>query len=395
MVRPRSRAESRRGLLSANLFLLRPPPIPGESLSSWRLRVGWANGYQLYPLEPGRLRRADPDRGLDLDDLFWIAQTHGQPLLRVSQMTQRFYLATAFDSLEPRRHPPWWLRARYGRDQRSYGPMFCPLCLAEDSIPYFRLSWRLSLNFMCPRHMIRLCDTCPHCGAAPWPSGCSIPTRLHSDFRCLSVCWDCGGDLRTAPRIAEAGTAIPDLLPELSLNPSLAQFQIIEQLAALRAVCHVFIRRRSRESIDALDEWGQRVVGNLGEPGGHALEYLDVSRRSVLIPAALELIEEFPERLVAFLHRSGVSRWHFCGSTHLHPAWFDAVVNTRLARQNRWVREHEVREVIQAERAAGRRATKAAIRRKLHWQGDIPTAWMNEVVGDLPVERENGRGQTE
>ena len=43
---------------------------------------------------------------------------------------------------------------------------WCPLCLAEDPIPYFRELWDLELATSCSRHRRRLVHACGHCGAA-------------------------------------------------------------------------------------------------------------------------------------------------------------------------------------------------------------------------------------
>jgi hypothetical protein len=51
---------------------------------------------------------------------------------------------------------------------------------------------------------------------------------------------------------------------------------------------------------------------------------------------------------------------------------FAAVVDERLAKQNRWVRKEDVLALVASLRAEGVRVTKAEIRRRLRWQGDIP-----------------------
>ncbi len=42
-------------------------------------------------------------------------------------------------------------------------PRFCPKCLAEDEIPYFRSYWFLKFVTYCEKHKILLKDVCPHC----------------------------------------------------------------------------------------------------------------------------------------------------------------------------------------------------------------------------------------
>lgn len=42
---------------------------------------------------------------------------------------------------------------------------YCPHCLSEDAIPYWRLEWRLASSILCRRHGVLLRETCPHCGS--------------------------------------------------------------------------------------------------------------------------------------------------------------------------------------------------------------------------------------
>lgn len=58
-------------------FLMRPRPIESESLSSWRRRAGWANGYRLFPILDERTRRSDPNAGMRVEERHWLEQSHG------------------------------------------------------------------------------------------------------------------------------------------------------------------------------------------------------------------------------------------------------------------------------------------------------------------------------
>ena len=113
-------------------FLMQCHLLPEESLSSFRQRAAWANGYSLFPILDERRRRTDPDRCVREDDLQWLCAAHEQEPSAIISMT--------FDSIADRihpaenvgLHPPWWVRARYPADARAFGPMYCALCLQAD-----------------------------------------------------------------------------------------------------------------------------------------------------------------------------------------------------------------------------------------------------------------------
>jgi hypothetical protein len=56
---------------------------------------------------------------------------------------------------------------------------FCPSCLGEDEVPYFRRSWTLATRVSCFRHRCRLRDRCPSCGQgiAPFRQARLVPQQ--------------------------------------------------------------------------------------------------------------------------------------------------------------------------------------------------------------------------
>jgi len=81
----------------------------------------------------------------------------------------------------------------YYRTWRGNTLQFCPACLAEDAVPYFRRSWRLAFVTLCARHGRRLLDRC---------AACRAPLRfelISLEAASLAVCYRCASDLRAAP----------------------------------------------------------------------------------------------------------------------------------------------------------------------------------------------------
>jgi hypothetical protein len=74
-----------------------------------------------------------------------------------------------------------WLRARLQDAGTSTALscwlQFCPTCLREDEVPYFRRSWTLATRVSCFRHACRLRDRCPSCGLglAPFRQARLVP----------------------------------------------------------------------------------------------------------------------------------------------------------------------------------------------------------------------------
>lgn len=356
-------------------FLLRPPALPGESLSSWRQRVGWANGYALFPVLDERTRRADPDLGVYPSDLEWIAGLHGTDFEKVAAMCFRSLIGRVVSDLAPRSQPTWWLRTRMGAAKSAFGPMFCPHCLTTDKTPYFRLKWRLGFLTRCEVHHSLLLDRCPSCGCAPWPAGCGIQRAVQDQFTSLRHCWHCGSEIGlTMDRpIACESESAEAWLSGAFVRLGDIRVPTIEAFQALRAIGQLFLRNRSVQLIrGSATEWAQ-VLAQMSDfaSKAQAVEHLNVDDRDVLVPAALRVLSQWPTSFVSFCQSVGVSRAHFNGAASLHPPWMNDVIDLRLARQNRFVSRATITAAIQRhEQERGTRPTVTALRAELGWQGD-------------------------
>ena len=87
---------------------------------------------------------------------------------------------------------------------------FCPVCLADDEVPYFRRAWRRATVMICRRHGRRLSDHCPACrqGLAPFNQ-----RVLASQCQCAV----CGFDLRRAraPKLAAPVRKVAEMIDDL------------------------------------------------------------------------------------------------------------------------------------------------------------------------------------
>jgi hypothetical protein len=355
-------------------FLVQRCPLPHESLSSFRQRGAWANGYLLFPILDERRRRTDPDRCVRADDLQWLSAAYELEPHTISRMT----LAGIADRLHtPSKvglHPPWWVRARYPADARAFGPMYCALCLQNDEAPYFRLFWRLGFVTHCPIHRTQLEDQCPECHTAPWPRGSGARETMSKSFTDFRKCWSCGlnvmaknqcetGSVNKWRSWMDTGTAeLGDLVVPSN-----------EAFMALRAICQLFLRNRSRSQILRHSNQWAMVASTLSSEAvrTQAIEQCSVSDRARVVPVAADLLQHWPSQFLSFADACRLKREHFSGSYQLMPSWMQLVVDTQLARQNRWVTSAVLSETIKAlTTELGRTPSQTAVRQRLKWSGE-------------------------
>jgi len=334
--------------------------------------VAWENGYLLYPTPDERTRRVDPDIGEDESLLQWIAALHGVDERAIVEMTLRSYIGVVVAELKPRSQPRWWLRSRYGQTPPSYGPMFCPLCLGCDRVPYFRLVWRFGFITTCSTHHTRLVDQCPYCFCAPWPSGVGVKSKIHHNFKSLDYCWHCGESLSEATT-EEPGSA-QSSFDQSQLDSGFDEvFGSYAHLGAVRAICQLFLRNRPRERIEQSGGYWAELADSLSADAKatQAVEQLNITDRHLLIPQIVNMVKNWPAAFLEFTSTTGISKTHFNGAEGLQPIWMSDVVNASLARQNRSVTPAILEKtLLELRETLGRIPTQSEIRRRLNWQGE-------------------------
>ena len=183
-------------LTNSNLWTARPRPLPGESFSSWFLRLSQANSVtpqDLYRVAvPGAyLHSRDLDRVACPDLLKALSLRTGLEASEISELTFARWSGAIFGEDDGRNKLPWLPPTGREKTRKSFGQQYCPHCLAEDDQPYLRASWRIAFVSACTLHRTLLCDRCPGC-AEPLQ-----PLKLQRDRRGF-VCPKCGACLTAA-----------------------------------------------------------------------------------------------------------------------------------------------------------------------------------------------------
>lgn len=168
-----------------------PQPLDGESLTSWLMRQADANCTPLRTflrtyLGEGEWRRKDLDLLSDTT-IGLFAQ-----LGRVEGGIERLRMTSL---------SPWKgsILAVGGATRNSWmsslsAVRYCPLCLANDTVPYLRLIWRFHFLPVCPKHNQLLWNRC-------W--SCNRPQRINRFLMAEqpTQCKFCGHSLSEAQPI--------------------------------------------------------------------------------------------------------------------------------------------------------------------------------------------------
>lgn len=346
------------------MFLVRPKPLLGESLSSWRQRAALANGFTLFPRAPGELVRSDSDLKPGPSAVAWLAENHGIPPQDVARMTLASLDGVLLRFRGGASVPRWVLPLRYTRRDRPFGIPFCPLCLREDAEPYFRLRWRLGLSSSCSSHGVRLVDACSRCGHPPWPATNALRNLYEGSWIPLHECPVCRFDLRHCTAEEDRHESLPVGGLFLEDDVTLSTGEVVDAAdfaAAAWCVAQLFVRNRSARKIHSAAPEVREVIEQASQCGERAIEWLPIGLRHRLTSKVAGLFRRWPESLLTFSERCGLSAEHFSVDRQELPLWFEAAIRIPLRRQIRDVTIFEVRQAISEVASSGRSLTKQAV----------------------------------
>lgn len=165
-----------------------------------------------------------------------IAELTGCEPTRAWQTSLRSLSGVVFGEVQVTGPTRWILPLGvYHRTRRRSGQQWCSRCLREDSQPYYRRNWRLSLSTTCSIHESLLADRCHACLCPAVPHRTEDPS-----------CHACGTDRRDHPltpadnhalelercmRALIENTSIPRA--NLGCHHPLAYFSVIRQILAI------------------------------------------------------------------------------------------------------------------------------------------------------------------
>ena len=351
------------------MFLVRPRPQLGESLSSWRQRSGMENGFRLFPTAPGELRRLDPDLSPSASTLEWLARSFDIRPHALQALSLRSMADALLTFGKGRACPRWVVPLHYSRRDESFGTPFCPECLRLDVKPFFRLSWRLALSSICVAHGAILQERCTRCAMPTWPASALAAKTFRDSWSPLYICAECGFDLRCAPRSPVHSCASI----ELRLEPFASDIRMSSELtvpaseyaAALWSLCQLFVRARSKRLILAAGtEWSSVSLAIDGRHRrGPAL--LPILERHLLVSSGHKLLENWPDSFLEFSVRSGISAEHFSSDRNSLPSWLGRVISAHLAKQVRGIGPDQVSAARLTLANGGQPVNKAGVERLL------------------------------
>lgn len=370
-------------MLTGKLLPAHPHPKHDEIFSSWVTRVAHAQGLKLQTFSALIFGRSKSiwNRDLDKSAPKWlqskISKVTGTPRHVIHETTLASYEGVFYEHHQPNGYTKWITPLGiYHRTHRDYGMQYCPLCLADNSEPYYRKYWRLAFYTECDKHNVLMHDRCPECARPASFHRAEMGVRSLFAPRPVTHCYKCGFDLRRSPVMRTSCqdwrtfTACRSLLIFHSLGWAFLDkevFPYAQQLFdVLRHLCKLMTSTRK----------GNRLLPFVAQKLGMDTSIIKRSRtmnfeqrsvleRHILFCCAVWLLLDWPNRFVAACKGLEISSAFILMDFSIPPYWFAATVNDRLFQGQYSPTNEELREAGNWLRKHGQRPTVAAVSRLL------------------------------
>lgn len=295
---------------ASKLWLYHPKPFPDELLTSWLVRIAHGHGMKLQTFCRVTLGQGQTIwlRDIDRQAPDWLvralSKNTGVGLRAIRQTSLLDYKGVLYQRYKWSGHQYWVLPLMMvDTSYQHHGIQYCPMCLAEDEVPYFRKRWRLSLYTMCTKHQCMLHDRCPSCGAVVEFARREMGKFSQVDAGLISQCHVCNFDLRNTkvvkPVIYDESAHLTWLPVLLMLEGKLIDtrydagfFAVLHQICKILLThdSHAHLQKYVAEKIDA------PTVRLLS--GNAPFENYSLEDRHIVIQLAMWLMANPEERIV-------------------------------------------------------------------------------------------------
>lgn len=321
---------------------MHPQPKQDEILSSWLVRLAFANGFPLHTFYSSLLSYKAPIWSRDIDrhpsmELLKVLESHThKSIIALQALTFSSYEGVLFEQLPMNGDAPWLLPAGvFHRTRLRAGMQFCPLCIQNDPVPYYRRCWRLALYPICGHHNCLMHQSCPFCHSPVIFHRHGIGRSKETPDDALRLCHHCGFYLGGADQICfewpdvESRNLLCMILNMLGAGGEwrgAAPYGIIF-FQGLRILVGVISGRNGLRLREVLS----KTLNVRIEPVPHKdFEYQEATVRLKLLLAAMWMLKDWPDRFLRVCSSAHFTRSRLTDYFPTMPFWLASVVDEHL-----------------------------------------------------------------
>jgi len=313
---------------------LHPQPQHDELLSSWMVRLAFANGFFLHTFYnkvlnyKGPIWTRDIDRFCPNNLLDLIASNTGQNIESLKNLTFYEYIGTIVDKITINGNSRWIMpQGKYHRLHKRASVQICPLCLKEKS--YFKKQWRLSLFAICEKHQCLLYERCPKCNSyiSYHRLGINNKPILLPDEN-IARCYFCGLEFQKLlpERLDNVYVGnYAQLLTNLIKNNDYGYYQYsdssVEFYNGVRFLISAIIGRRGEKLRNRLYLKTNIELSEISSKKIIGFEYLSVKERFNIMIVIAWLLNNWPNNFISIFKVLKYTKSNFTDYKKIIPIW--------------------------------------------------------------------------
>ena len=321
------------------LWLYHPKPLPDELLSNLLVRIAHGHGMKLQTFCRVALGKGQDIwfRDLDRQAPDWLVRAlsehTGLGVRAIKRTSLLDYKGVLYRNYRWSGHQYWLLPLNMvDTSYQHHGLQYCPQCLAEDKIPYFRKRWRVAFYTMCTKHQCMVHDRCPSCGAPVAFHRREMGKFSRIDAGIITQCHACDYDLRKSRVVTPViydESAYQTWLPALNMIEGVGDVNARYDLgffSVLHQLCKIMLTHYSHEH---LRQYVSEKIGApeiLLHPKHKSFEYYSLEERHVVIQLAMWLLAD-PEVRIVNAWRNKAVRYNVLKKDFKpRPQWYREIV---------------------------------------------------------------------
>lgn len=313
-------------VIAASRFLIVPQPLPDEILSSWIARTAYA--HHTHPQTFLNLHfdnthfnwRLNFDASVSDEEIEVLSKKSGLSYSVIYQMSLRSYEGYLHESIVPIGDN------QYITKQQN----FCPVCLREDTFPYFRKLWKVLLFPICLKHQCYVYECCPSC-----KSKIKL-VHMYNNKEPFIFCHKCGYDLRKVRRLT-----IPKLLsPTIRkirhiksiLNrgyivldkKAIYSFLFFEVFMQLAKVMIIYKRVSTLDYEADVTKFAGKRRFSKARP---VIKQLSIHQLLLTLASMMALFKNYPNVFDRYVQANQIGHWPLSRDMKKIPFWYDQLLD--------------------------------------------------------------------
>ncbi len=308
-------------------FIIVPTPLDDEVFSSWFVRLAYA--HHIHPQtfinlyfglkNRGRFRK-NIDTSLD-EKLLKQIQTMCKNKINILNLTLKTYSGYLQED-----------DINIASNRFFSHLRFCPMCLREDKIVYFRKKWNFTFSTICLKHNCFLYESCPKCNEQ-----LSILKMYKNDLP-FNNCTKCGFELKKSRKLRVSNKFLLGVQGQKNIYTvldsgyiqfdnyviySFCFFDTINQLTKL------IISKQNFKYLETLFLF--KLLNDCKEIKINSSKsiYLQISIKENFALCGLiwHLFEKYPKNLKQFICTNNLTHWDMVKEIRYLSFWYDNLVN--------------------------------------------------------------------